>query len=306
ETTQEILKVSLGVDKSPGIIEVHVNEDIIFVEITEGLNRDKLSLLGLKITELVKLYEIKVPKVIIMLSNIKLGFYDSPNLKKLMENVIPTSGAKPANIRILTNDEFVKKFIEAEKEYGQIEVVNNLQLALDGLMAGLGKAEAEDYKAEFIGDKILSAEKAKEETVQLRFDGEIRISTFDVKESLKGLHIATVDDDEIITGLIKHTFNGFDVNLSIFSNGAEFISLLGKENFDLVLLDMIMPRADGFAVLREIKDRNINVPVIVLSSVSQQETIIRAFQMGIKSYLVKPLKPSNIFKKALEILKVNF
>ena len=144
------------------------------------------------------------------------------------------------------------------------------------------------------------------ETVQLRFDGQVKFSLEDVRESLKGLHVAAVDDDEIIRELVKHTFGGFDIKLSLFSNGAEFISALGSNYFDLVLLDVLMPRADGFAVLQELKNRFITVPVIILSSVSQRDTMIRAFQMGAKSYLVKPLKPADIFKKVLEIIRVNF
>jgi DNA-binding response OmpR family regulator len=63
---------------------------------------------------------------------------------------------------------------------------------------------------------------------------------------------------------------------------------------------------DGFAVLRELKDRNVSMPVIILSAVNQRETVIRAFQMGIKSYLAKPLKPGDLLKKSMEILRVNF
>jgi DNA-binding response OmpR family regulator len=67
-TVQELLDTPIAMDKSPGIVEVHVNEDIIFVEITEGLNRDKLDLLKFKIVELIELYQIKTSKVIVILS----------------------------------------------------------------------------------------------------------------------------------------------------------------------------------------------------------------------------------------------
>jgi DNA-binding response OmpR family regulator len=68
----------------------------------------------------------------------------------------------------------------------------------------------------------------------------------------------------------------------------------------------MMPKVDGFSVLNFHRTRNISVPVIVLSAVTQRDTVIRAFQMGIKSYLTKPLKPDAIFKKAIEILEPNF
>ncbi|HRZ66097.1 MAG TPA: hypothetical protein P5133_14290 [Spirochaetia bacterium] len=46
--------------------------------------------------------------------------------------------------------------------------------------------------------------------------------------------------------------------------------------------------------------------MIVLSAVSQREAVVRAFQAGVKSYLIKPLKPDQILRKTLEILKANF
>ncbi|GHV85261.1 two-component system response regulator [Spirochaetia bacterium] len=305
-TLSEMLGLVLKFDESPGIVEVHVNEDIIFVEITEGLNRDKLDLLYFKIIELIELYQIRVPKLIIMLSGISLSAADDFNIRRLLNNILQSSKAKQRNIRILTKDDFAKTFITNQKEYKDIEVVSTLKYALDGLLAELDNAENKIQEAVLIGDRVLTAGDTSGESMMLRFDGETKFTIEDVKDSLTGLRIAAVDDDDIIRELIKNTFNGFDIDLSLYADGAEFIAGMDKEKFDLIFLDLLMPRADGFAVLRELKDRGIETPVIVLSAINQRETVIRSFQMGIKSYLTKPLKPADIFKKALEILRVNF
>jgi DNA-binding response OmpR family regulator len=68
----------------------------------------------------------------------------------------------------------------------------------------------------------------------------------------------------------------------------------------------MMPKIDGFQVLKTLEHRGIQQSIIVLSAVTQRETVIKAFKMGIKSYLIKPLKPDEIFKKAIEILKPHF
>ncbi len=91
-----------------------------------------------------------------------------------------------------------------------------------------------------------------------------------------------------------------------YVDGAEFMDAAAKENFDLVFLDLLMPIKDGFEVLKELKSQDIRVPVIVLSAVTQREAVIRAFQMGIKSYLTKPLKPEDFLVKSMEILRTNF
>jgi DNA-binding response OmpR family regulator len=307
-TLAELLKVPFSIDESPGIVEVHVNDDIIFIEIAQGLNRDKLDLLRFKIVELIELYQIRVPKVIVMLSDIKLSFADGPNMQKLLETVVRSSQAKLRNIRILTRDDFARQFIEGQKEYPDIEVVTNLQYALDGLLSEIARDDTGQQKAEIIGDKVLAADSAaREEAMALKFHAEGRGPGFEsIKESLQNLRIAAIDDDCIIQELIKNTFEASGALVKTYSDGSEFLASLDTETFDLAFLDLMMPKVDGFAVLRTLQARDIRYPVIVLSAITQRETVIKAFQMGIKSYLVKPLKPADIFKKSLEILKVNF
>jgi DNA-binding response OmpR family regulator len=307
-TITEILGVPFDIDETPGIVEVHVNDNIIFVEIAQGLNRDKLDLLYFKIRELIALYEIRLPKVIVMLSDITLGFADGPNIQKLVEVIRASSGAEQKNIRILTNDVFLRKFIEGQIEYADIEVVSNLHYAMNGLLEEFKDPSDYDGKAAAIlEEKVLSADnRAQDEFVQLRFEAEDETNRKDIKELLKNLKIAVVDDDFTIQELIKHTFKFVGAVVKTYSDGAEYLANADVENFDLVFLDLLMPKVDGFEVLRTMRTGNIDHPVIVLSAVSQQNAVIRAFQLGVKSYLVKPLKPDKILKKTVEILRSSF
>ena len=309
-TLSEILKVPINIDKNPGIVEVHVNENIIFVEIAKGLNRDKLDLLRYKISELINLYKIRLPKVIIMLSDIKLGISDAPNMQKLLATVIESSKAKLGNIRILTRDEFVRQYVNAQKEYSGIKVLTNLQYAIDDLLSVPDKDGKYSGKAEIIGDKILKAknrEEDEDDELALKFQAEERKISFELFNlSIKNLRIAVIDDDFVIQELIKQTFGKTDCQIHAFSDGDEFLASVDTEEFDLAFLDLMMPRVDGFEVLKALQARNISYPVIVLSAISQRDAMIKAIQMGVKSYLVKPLKPEDIFVKSIEILKANF
>ena len=308
-TLSELLGVPLTLDESPSIVEVHVNDSIIFIEIAKGLNRDKLDLLRFKIIELIDLYEIRVPKVIIMLSDIKLSFADTPNMQKLLNTVLQASRAKMRYIRVLTRDDFVRQFIQGRKEYSDIEVVTNLQFAMDGLLAiGDGGTDESEKKAEIIGDRILQAKTREEgEAMILKFDTEARDASFELmKDSMQDLNIAIVDDDIIIQELIKNTFSKTGARVFTFSDGMDFLQAIDVTNFDLAFLDLNMPRTDGFEVLKELQIRDTRYPVIVLSANLQRETMIRAIQMGVKSYLVKPLKPEDILRKSIEILKTSF
>ncbi|MDR2304072.1 MAG: response regulator [Treponema sp.] len=310
-TLSELLGLSFSIDESPGIVETHVNDDIIFIEIAQGLNRDKLDLLRFKIIELIELYEIRIPKVIVMMSDIKLSFADAPNMQKLLETVLDASKTSQRYIRVLTRDAFARKFIEEQKNYEDIEVVSNLQYAVNGLLTELnGSMEYAEKKAEIIGDRILAATEASSgESMQLRFDAETRPRKLDMdslKESMQNLRIAVVDDDFVIHELIKNTFRTVGAEVVTYSDGGDYTAVAQQEHFALVFLDLMMPKVDGFSVLNYHRTRNITVPVIVLSAVTQRDTVIKAFQMGIKSYLTKPLKPDAIFKKAIEILEPNF
>ena len=303
-TLSEILGVSFAIDESPGIVEVHVNDSIIFIEIAKGLNRDKLDLLRFKITELIELYDIRLPRVIIMLSDIKLGFADAPNMQKLLETVLQASRAKLRYVRILTNDGFVRQFIQGKKEYEEIEVVDNLQHAVDGLLTEVDTGK----KAEIIGDKILQAKQCDDgEAMALKFDAEAKEAGLEMmRETVQNLRIAVIDDDFVILEMLKNIFQKAGAVVSVYSSGKDFLSLTGNDDFDLAFLDLNMPEMDGFEVLGVLKTRDTRYPVIILSAVSQRDIILKAFQMGIKSYLVKPLKPEDIFRKSIEILKANF
>ena len=310
-TLSEILNIPFSIDENPGIVEVHVNENIVFIEIAKGLNRDKLELLHYKLSELINLYKIRFPKIIVMLSDTKLGLSDSPNIQKLLNTVFQASKARPSYIRLLTRDDFVRQYINEQKEYAEIKVLSNLSLALDDLLSE--KDRGKDYeageRAEIIGDKILQAEKKEddEENMVLKFDAEERKISHELfKESVHNLKIAVIDDDFVIQELIKHTFAKTNSWIFTYDNGEEFLADVDKQEFDLAFLDLIMPKVDGFAVLTALEARNIHYPVIVLSSVSQREAMIKAIKMGVRSYLVKPLKPEDIFMKSLEILKANF
>jgi len=308
-TLSELLDIPFSIDESPGIVEVHVNDNIIFIEIARGLNRDKLDLLRFKITELINLYEIKVPKVIVMLSNIKLSFADAPNMQKLLETVIQASKTKLRYIRVLTRDTFARQFIKGQKEYEDIEVVSNLQYAVNDLLSGIHSGVAQsEKKAEMIGDKILQAQNREDpEAMVLKFDAEAKSASFELmKDSLNDLRIAVIDDDCATQELIKTTFRKTGATVTAFSSGEEYLAAVDSEEFDLAFLDINMPKMDGFNVLKALQSRNIKYPIIALSAVLQRETMIKAVQMGVKSYLAKPLKAEDLFKKSVEILKASF
>ncbi len=305
----EILGLRFEIDTTPCVIEAHVNDNIVFVEIAKGLNREKIDLLRFKVAELLELYSIANPRVLVMLSDMELSFVDGPNMELLLRTLLDSTKAKARHFKVLTNSGFAREFISGRPEFSEIEVLSNLQYALDGLVTEVD-AEAGERKAELVAERILSAQthEAARESVEMRFEaeGKRKLSIETMRETGKGLSIAVVDDDFVIQELVKTTFAAIGATVSPYQDGREFMEAARSRSFDLVFLDLLMPGMGGFEVLSRMHAEDIEAPVIVLSAVSQREAVLRAFQAGVKSYLIKPLKPDQILRKTLEILKANF
>ena len=88
---------------------------------------------------------------------------------------------------------------------------------------------------------------------------------------------------------LKLQHAGFEAETA--ENGEEGLSLLEKSAYNLVLLDLVMPKMDGFAVLEAMKANGVNVPVIILSNLSQAEDEKRARDLGAKDFFIKSNTP---------------
>lgn len=101
---------------------------------------------------------------------------------------------------------------------------------------------------------------------------------------------------------LKLTKLGFDTRA--VSNGEDAIVILKNEAFTLILLDLVMPKMDGFEVLEYLKERKIEVPVIVLSNLSQVEDERRARALGAKEFFIKSNTPiAFIIERVAQLLK---
>jgi DNA-binding response OmpR family regulator len=78
---------------------------------------------------------------------------------------------------------------------------------------------------------------------------------------------------------------GFEVKSAF--DGGEALTMLENEKFDLILLDLMMPRVDGFDVLSELKKKGDTTPVIVATNLNQEKDVSRVLELGVTSYYVK-------------------
>ncbi|MFH1947460.1 MAG: response regulator [Candidatus Magasanikbacteria bacterium] len=123
----------------------------------------------------------------------------------------------------------------------------------------------------------------------------------------KKIHVLLVEDDTFLANIYqtKFTMEGFKVSVS--ENGETGLSDAKKKNPDIILLDILLPKLDGFAVLEKLQaDAELKkIPVILLTNLGQKDDVSKGLEMGAKDYLIKAhFKPSEVVDKVKEILKI--
>ncbi|MDQ1150214.1 response regulator transcription factor [Sphingobacterium zeae] len=106
--------------------------------------------------------------------------------------------------------------------------------------------------------------------------------------------ILIAEDDELILRTVEHKLvkEGHEVVLT--RNGREAIEKINELNLDLVVTDIMMPFASGIEILSAIKSIGKKIPVIVLSSMGQEEVVVDAFDLGASDFMVKPFSPNEL------------
>ncbi len=102
--------------------------------------------------------------------------------------------------------------------------------------------------------------------------------------------VLVVDDDEHILRSLAQYLELEEFSVKTASGGAEALALVESERPDLVVLDVMMPEMDGFEVLENLrrKPETEKLPVIMLTARDQHQDVLKGYQMGVSSYMVKP------------------
>ena len=115
--------------------------------------------------------------------------------------------------------------------------------------------------------------------------------------------ILIVDDEEKIREMIAKyaKYEGFDYDLA--KDGLDAVDLCEDNNYDLIIMDIMMPKLDGFSAVQEIRKNHNDVPVIMLSALGEPEDKIHGFDIGIDDYVVKPFSSKELMMRIHAILK---
>ncbi|MBQ8410620.1 MAG: response regulator transcription factor [Ruminiclostridium sp.] len=117
--------------------------------------------------------------------------------------------------------------------------------------------------------------------------------------------ILLVEDDRQIREVIEDYFSAKsegEINIVTAEDGDKGLSLINGEEFDLIMLDIMLPGIDGFSLCREIRSKSI-VPVLFLTARGREEDILYGYELGCDDYIVKPFSPAELFAKVNALLK---
>lgn len=107
-----------------------------------------------------------------------------------------------------------------------------------------------------------------------------------------GARVLVVDDEQTVQQLLVRLLvaSGYEVRTA--SNGEEALRTLERETVDLIVTDLVMPKADGMALLQSLRERAIDVPVVMITGAPTTESAMHAVRYRADAYLTKPVDPS--------------
>ena len=116
-------------------------------------------------------------------------------------------------------------------------------------------------------------------------------------------HILIIDDDLSLTELIKKFLENYKFKVSSFDHPTKALNGLDKKHdYDLIILDIMLPEIDGFQVLRKIR-RNSTIPIIMLTARGEVSDRVVGLELGADDYLPKPFEPEELIARIQSILR---
>src|SRR5437016_3393802 len=115
-------------------------------------------------------------------------------------------------------------------------------------------------------------------------------------------HILLVDDDPGIMAAVKHSLSAYGYKMITATDGVEALAAFEREQPDLILLDLVMPRCDGLEVCQQIREHS-TTPIIVLSIKGSEADIVTVLDLGDDDYLVKPFRLAELLARVRPVMR---
>ena len=118
------------------------------------------------------------------------------------------------------------------------------------------------------------------------------------------MKVLIVDDEVLIRNVIKEYLKIENIDFDEADNGINALNLIKNNNYDCIIMDIMMPKLDGFSTIKEIRKTN-NTKIIVLSARTEEYDKLTVFDLGIDDYVTKPFSPKELIARIKAVCKRN-
>ena len=119
----------------------------------------------------------------------------------------------------------------------------------------------------------------------------------------KTMRILVVEDDKAVANFVKKGLESEQYAVDVTGDGEDAQTLVEEANFDLVILDLVLPKVDGLDVLKHICSRKPSPPVLILSGRARVEDRVKGLDLGADDYLTKPFSFSELSARVRALLR---
>ena len=119
-----------------------------------------------------------------------------------------------------------------------------------------------------------------------------------------GLKVLVVDDEEDILEVIQDRLEAYGFAVVTAGNGLEALKKLSMEKFDGIFLDVKMPEMGGIEALEEIRKRDSEIPIIIITSSTTKDSALEAMAKGANDYVLKPFEWEELKAKIEKVYKI--
>lgn len=122
---------------------------------------------------------------------------------------------------------------------------------------------------------------------------------------MNDITVLVVDDESRMRKLIKDFLKQKDFNILEAEDGEVALKVYNenKDKINLILLDVMMPKLDGWSVLRQIRQENKSIPIVMLTARTEEQDELFGFELGVDEYIAKPFSPKILVARVEAILK---
>ncbi len=115
--------------------------------------------------------------------------------------------------------------------------------------------------------------------------------------------ILVAEDDASMARLISYKLNTAGYEVEIAEDGGKVLGQISKNDYNALVLDLMLPVLSGEQVLKKLREKSFDIPVLILSAKSQEKDILSSLRSGADEYMTKPFKPDELLLRLKKMLE---